>query len=86
MKNIIFLMSLLYTLTSSGQDVLFVVDRVNEINSSNIESFSYDIKVENVEGADTVLLDRGKLIVNNTQEKYDDFLYISHQKKIPFVL
>lgn len=84
MKNIIFLMSLLYTLTSSGQDVLFVVDRVNEINSSNIESFSYDIKVENVEGADTVLLDRGKLIVNNTQEKYDDFLYISHQQKDTF--
>lgn len=86
MKNIwfLFFMSLIYTLTSSGQDVLFVVDRINEINNSNVASFSYDIKVENVKGADTVLLDSGKLIVNNTQGNYDDFMYISHHQKDTF--
>lgn len=82
MKNtwFLFFLSFIYSLTSLGQDVLFVVDRANEINNSNIMSFSYDIKVENVKGADTVLLDSGKLTVNNTQGKYDDFMYISHQQ------
>ena len=86
MKNICFLifLSFVYTLTSLGQDVLFVLDRVNEANTINIASFSYDIKVENVKGADTVLLDSGTLIVNNTQGKFDDFMYISHQQKDTF--
>lgn len=84
MKNIIFLLSLIYSLTSSAQDALFVVGRVNEINNSNVASFSYDIKVENVDGIDTVLLDSGKLIVNNTQGKYDDFLFVSHHQRDTF--
>jgi thiol-disulfide isomerase/thioredoxin len=71
-------------MNSLGQDVLFVLERVNEINNFNIASFSYDIKVENVKGADTVLLDSGKLIVNNSEGKYDDFMYISYQQKDTF--
>jgi thiol-disulfide isomerase/thioredoxin len=86
MNNIwfLFFLSFIYTLTSLGQNVLFVLDRVNEANTINIASFSYDIKVENVKGADTVLLDSGMLIVNNTQGKFDDFMYISHQQKDTF--
>jgi len=85
MKNLwfLFFLSFVNTLTSTGQDVLFVVDRVNEINS-NVASFSYDIKVENVVGAGRMLLDSGKVTVNNTQGKYDDFLFISHQQKDTF--
>jgi thiol-disulfide isomerase/thioredoxin len=50
----------------------------------NCASFSYEVKVENVKDSNTVLLDKGKLIVNNTQGKYDDFIYVSHLQKDTF--
>lgn len=67
-----------------GQTVFSVIDSVNEKISNNYASFSYDVKVKNVKDLDTTLLDEGKLIVNNTLGKYDDFLYSSHFQKDTF--
>jgi len=85
MKKIIFLffISLIHIQISSGQDIYTIIDSVNA-RISDYASFSYEIKVENVKNSNTILLDKGKLIVNNKQGKYDDFLYISHHQKDTF--
>jgi hypothetical protein len=79
MKKIIFsfLISLIQIQISCGQDLYTIIDSVNA-KISDYASFSYEIKVENVKDSNTLLLDKGKLIANNTPGKYDDFLYISH--------
>ncbi len=85
MKKIIFsfLISLIQIQISCGQDLYTIIDSVNA-KISDYASFSYEIKVENVKDSLKILLDKGKLIVNNTQGKYDDFIYISHHQKDTF--
>ncbi|MBP6237026.1 MAG: TlpA family protein disulfide reductase [Saprospiraceae bacterium] len=85
MKKIIFsfLISLIQIQISCGQDIYTIIDSVNA-GISDYASFSYEIKVENVKDSIKILLDKGKLIVNNTQGKYDDFLYISYHQKDTF--
>jgi thiol-disulfide isomerase/thioredoxin len=85
MKKIIFifLISLIHIHLSWGQDIYTIIDSVNA-RISDYASFSYEIKVENVKNSNTLLLDKGKLIVNNTHGKYDDFLFISHHKNDTF--
>ncbi|MBK9257645.1 MAG: TlpA family protein disulfide reductase [Saprospiraceae bacterium] len=77
------MISLFHIHLSKGQELYTIIDSVNA-RISDYVSFSYEIKVENVKDSNTILLDTGKLIVNNTQGKYDDFLYISHHRKDTF--
>jgi len=64
-----------------GQDVFEIIDSVNAQVISNCASFSYDVKVENIKDSMKVILDEGHLKVNNTQGKYNDFLFMSNHKK-----
>ncbi len=86
MKKFLFLFLIFFGQTniSFGQDVLSIIDSANVRIIENFKSFSYEIKVENVKDSNITLIDKGKLIVNNTQGKYDDFLYISHHQKDTF--
>lgn len=87
MKRTLFLLMITCSLTHIvwGQDVFAIIDSVNA-RCNDYASFSYDVKVENIKDSSTKLLDEGKVIVNNTQGKYDDFLFISHHKNDTFCL
>lgn len=81
MKRTLFLFITTCSLThiTQAQNVFAIIDSVNA-RCDNYASFSYDVKVENIKDSSIELLDEGKVIVNNTQGKYDDFLFISHHK------
>lgn len=65
---------------AQGQEVLTIIDSVNTRINENYASFSYDVQVENIKDSTKQLLDEGNLTVNNTDGKYDDFLFISHHQ------
>lgn len=67
-----------------GQDVFTIIDSVNMKFNTNSTSFRYDVRVENFNDSISVILDEGHVIVNNTDGKYDDFLFISYHKNDTF--
>ena len=67
-----------------SQSALDIIDSLNTKILDNCVSFSYDVKVENLDDSIFKMLDSGNVTINHTLGKYDDFLFVSYYKRDTF--